>query len=98
MFFQFCQGDRRSSVAGDNNRFCIFLHQHFSNLEAIAFYCAGAFSAVGNACRVAEIEYFFARQEIAQRLHDGETANAGIEDADWSRIAHSAGKVAVQLE
>src|SRR4029450_1794084 len=54
-----------------------------------------AFVSVRNTCSVSEIKYFLAGQEIAQGLHHRQAANAGVENANRTRVAHAAGTLTV---
>ena len=72
----------RGCVAGDDDHFRAAVEKHFSDLDAVAFHGFAAFSAVGNAGRVADVEDVFVGQESAEAGGDGEAPDAGIEDAD----------------
>src|SRR6476660_6624935 len=48
---------------------------------------------VWDTCRVAEVHNCFVWQPITERFDHGQPANAGIKNADRSRVAHAAGKV-----
>src|SRR5262245_1252873 len=61
-------------------------------LQRIALHGLRTLRAVRNACRVAEVDNRFVWQPIAERLDHGKPANAGIKNADGSRVAHAAGK------
>src|SRR5262245_29156861 len=60
-------------------------------LQRIALHRLGTLGAVRNACRVAEVHNCFIWQPITERLDHGQPADAGIKNADRSRVAHAAG-------
>ena len=82
MLFQFRQSQGRSGVARHHDDFCVLLNEYVGNLEAVALNGAGTFSAVWDARRVAEVKNLFVRQQIAQRLDNGQAANSGIKNTD----------------
>ncbi len=84
-FFQSRQRQSGRGVAGDDNRLRVFREKDLRDLKAVAFDCARTFSAIGNSRRVAEVKNLFVREESPQFAHDGQPADAGIEDADRLR-------------
>ncbi len=72
----------RGGVAGDNDHFRAAVEKHVSDLDAVAFDSFPAFSTVGNAGGVADVEDVLVGQEAAQAGGDGEASDAGVEDAN----------------
>ena len=74
------QSGRR--VAGDNDHLCTLGHKHGGDFLAVTFDGGAGFSAVGDTCRVTEINDVFPGQFAAQRAHHGEPPDAGVEDGN----------------
>src|SRR5207248_1098741 len=70
--------------AGHDDDLRIFCQKHIGNLKAIAFDRACAFSSVRKSSGVADIQNFFAWEQIPQRFDDGQPADPGIENANRS--------------
>src|SRR5262249_5687937 len=66
---------------------------HVRQLQSVALHGLGTLRAIGNACSVAEVDNCFVWQPITERFDYSEPANAGIKNADRSRVAHRSGKV-----
>ena len=62
--------------------FAFFRGQDVRQLDGVTFDRFRAFISIRNARGIAEIKNIFVRQKIAQRFHDGESANSRIENAD----------------
>ena len=72
----------RGGVAGDDDHFGASGEKKISDLDAVALDGFAAFSTVGNARGVADVEDVFVREEAAQAGGDGEASDAGVENAD----------------
>src|SRR5688572_3450304 len=79
---------RRRRVARDDDRLHPLVLEPGRDLARVAPHRIRAFGAVGDAGRIAEVDDALVRQLAHELPHDGETADARIEDADWrARIA-----------
>src|SRR6266576_1481527 len=91
---QLWQRQGRGSIAGDHDDLYVLIGQHVGHFQAVTLHCHRAFTAVRNPRCVAEVKYVFVRQQLVQRFDDCESANAGIKNANRTRITHAAGNVA----
>src|SRR5947209_16962624 len=78
----------RRRIAGDDERLHALLDEKRSDLAAIAPDGVRALGPVGDTCSIAEVRHALVRQLLHHGVGDGETADAGIEDADWSGGVH----------
>src|SRR5262245_6687200 len=83
-FLQVLQRHRARRVAGDDQHLDLLLDQKLGVLERGTGYHVRRLRAVGIAAGVAEVDEVLIRKQLAHRAHDGEAADAGVEDADRS--------------
>src|SRR5688572_30351850 len=75
-------------VARDDEHLHIAREQECSCYVGIVRDHGGGLGAVGHACGVAEVEDGLVRQQSDHLLHDGEAADAGVEDPDGTIVGH----------
>lgn len=80
-------GNGGNGVARDDECLDIVFQQEIDNLHGEGFDGGAGFSAVGNACSIAEIDDVFHRQAFHQGADVGQAANAGIKYADGALFA-----------
>src|SRR6478609_9739474 len=76
------EGQRRCSVARDDQHLRAMLLQVLSCAHSIAADGLGRFRSVGKASRIAEVEVVSVQYEADQFLENGQSAEAGIEDSN----------------
>jgi len=77
------QGMRGGRVAGHDDGFDVLRLQELSDLAAVASDGVGAFRSVWNPSRVTEVDDPLVRELQNELANDCETADPGVEDADW---------------
>lgn len=85
----FLSGNGGDGVARDDQCLNIVFQQEIDNLHGEGFDGGAGFGAVGNAGGVAEVDDVFHRQAFHQGADVGQSADAGIENADGALFADS---------
>lgn len=80
------EGERGGGVACDDKVLRALIEEEFCGGDGVAGDGLAGFCAVGEACGVAEVEEFGGGNVTKECLEDSESAEAGVEDADASRV------------
>ena len=88
---QMGQGRRRRRVACDHDQFRVLAAQETDVLLGESDDGGGRLDAVGHASRVAEVDDVLVRQRARDSAHDGQAAEARIENRDWRGLVGQGG-------